>query len=80
MIEVVMSLFSVLLTIFTYTIQDINMIIYYDIAVINMYSGNKNNEITAHFFGSACLESVNNHLKQTLYRLQVLQSQPYCQS
>ena len=65
---VVLSLFSVPLTIFTYIIQDIYMIIYNDI-VTNIYLGNQSNKIKIHFLGSARLESVTNYQYKYLTHL-----------
>ena len=39
------------------------MIIDYDIVIITIHLGNKNNKITTQFFGSGYLESFNNQFK-----------------
>ena len=61
--KTVMLLFSVLLNVFNYIIQDINMIIYYDIVLKTRHLESKNNKMTFTFLGSAHLESVNIQLK-----------------
>ena len=58
--KIVMSLYSVILLIFTYIIQDIFIIIDCDIVIVTNYLENKNNKITTQCFGSGYLESCNN--------------------
>ena len=55
-IEAVMTSFIVPLTIITFTIQDIYMIMFYDIVVVTIYIENKNNKRNAPFLGSAHIE------------------------